>query len=429
MSTPDDLAKKLAAEAVTLAQATDLKLRSPALEAMKALDGTYAEALRTMQAPSVTREFEEMQRTLDHAAAATVARVADFKLSSPVPEAMKALDRNSAATAFKTAQALSISSEIEDMQRKFQSIMPSSLMETMRDLESPLMAAAKAQKLWPPPHLLASIHRPVTEFQEILTKVQSSLRSDLFKTFSAIEPLGDDFVKRMSTIQSSIGRDFSSRFLEASKGLTDIWQSSSIKLAQSLAESDRLSAERMNKALRELSAVAELRADPAQLAGVGVIGESADIIEAWGSVSASASDENTQSALITWWKKQPFEVQAFLLVLFWILQTGAAALIGEGIKAWMQAGDHQERQIVYDQVTQSFGADAARRLRCIRASTLKVRSDPNTTGKVIDSLAHGTAVEVIESQGSWSLIRYRVPHTSEFREGWAASGYLSLEIC
>jgi hypothetical protein len=276
---------------------------------------------------------------------------------------------------------------------------------------------------------LASINRPVTEFQESLAKVQSSLRSDLFKTFSGIEPLGDDFVKRMSTIQSSFGHDFSSCFLEASKGLTDIWQSSSIKLAQSLVEGHRLSAERMNEALRALSAVPELRAGPLQLAGVGVITESADITEAWDSVSASASDENTQSALITWWKKQPFEVQAFLLVVFWILQTGAAALIAEGIKAWMHAGDHQERQIVYNQVTQNFGANAARRLRCIRASTLKVRNDPNTAGRVLDSLPHGTAVEVIESQGSWSLIRYRVPHTSDFREGWAASGYLCVDIC
>jgi Bacterial SH3 domain len=47
----------------------------------------------------------------------------------------------------------------------------------------------------------------------------------------------------------------------------------------------------------------------------------------------------------------------------------------------------------------------------------------------VDSLPRGTSVEVLESQGSWSLIRYRVTHSSDIREGWAASGYLSLEIC
>jgi hypothetical protein len=63
-----------------------------------------------------------------------------------------------------------------------------------------------------------------------------------------------------------------------------------------------------------------------------------------------------------------------------------------------------------------------------RITSGKVRSEASTAGKVIDLLPHGTAVEVLESHGSWSLIRYRVPHSSDIREGWAASGYLSVEL-
>jgi len=62
----------------------------------------------------------------------------------------------------------------------------------MRDIEGPILAAAKAQNMWSPPHLMAAVTGtlPRTELQENLAKVQSLLRSDLVKTFFAVEPLG-----------------------------------------------------------------------------------------------------------------------------------------------------------------------------------------------------------------------------------------------
>ena len=359
-------------------------------------------------------------------------KAVERQLSSPAVEAMRAFDRTSTATAFKAMQNLSVTRDFEEMQRKLQSIPESSVMKLAREIESPLLTAIKAQKLWPPPHLAAAMMGttlPQTDFLKNLAKVQVSLRGDLFKTFSAIEPLGGEFLKRMSTIESSIGRDFSARFLDASKGLTNIWQNSSIKLAQSWAESLRLSEGSMAEAFRELSAIADVRAGAATLSGMGAITEAGDTVEAHGAVTRGDADRSAQSALVIWWKAQTFEVQVFLLMLFWILQTGAATLIGEEVKAWMHASDHQERQIIYNQVTQDFGAETARRLRCIKASSLKVRSEASTAGTIVDSLPRGTPIEVLESHGSWSLIRYRVPHASDIREGWAASAYLSVEIC
>jgi hypothetical protein len=361
---------------------------------------------------------------------APITKAVDLQLSSPVAEAMRALDQTSATMALKGTQTLSVSRDFEEMQRKLQSISESSLMKLAREIESPLLAAVKAQKLWPPPHLAAAVMGtlPQPDFLKDLAKVQASLRSDLLKTFSVVKPLGDEFLERISTIESSAWHDFSARFLESSKGLTNIWQSSSIKLAQSLAESHWPLEASMAEALRELSAIGDLRGGAATLLGVGTITEASDTVHAYGSVTSGDTVMSDESSLGIWWKAQTFEVRVFLVIL-WILQTTVAALIGEGVKAWMNAGDHQERQIIYNQVTQDYGAEAARRLRCVRASALKVRSEASTTGQIIDSLPRGTAVEVLESQGSWSLIRYRVPHSSDIREGWAASGYLSLEIC
>jgi hypothetical protein len=151
-------------------------------------------------------------------------------------------------------------------------------------------------------------------------------------------------------------------------------------------------------------------------------------VVAVGETQASRTD-SVPSAVELWWARQPIQIKVFFWVLLFILHSASEELIHERVKEWTGTHSPQERQVIYNQITQNFGTDTARRLRCIRASSLKVRSEPSATGKVVDSLPHGTAVEVLESQGSWSLVRYRVPHSSDIREGWATSGYLSTEIC
>ena len=80
---------------------------------------------------------------------------------------------------------------------------------------------------------------------------------------------------------------------------------------------------RMAVALRDLSAIGNLRAGAATLSGVGSITEDGDTVEARGSVTADDNaDRSAQSALVMWWREQSFEVQVFLMMLFWILQMG-----------------------------------------------------------------------------------------------------------
>jgi hypothetical protein len=65
MSLPDDSLTKLARDIEPATKAVERQLNSPAVEAMRAFDRTStATACKAMQNLSVTRDFEEMQRKL-----------------------------------------------------------------------------------------------------------------------------------------------------------------------------------------------------------------------------------------------------------------------------------------------------------------------------------------------------------------------------
>src|ERR1700728_2394184 len=86
--------------------------------------------------PKWTRSMTTADDTLDKLATETAA--------SPAAEALKALERDSAAAALKAAQSTLISDEFEEMQRRLKSIEPvPNLAVGMVDLESPAMKAAR----------------------------------------------------------------------------------------------------------------------------------------------------------------------------------------------------------------------------------------------------------------------------------------------
>jgi len=362
--------------------------------------------------------------------AVALAKAVEHKLNSPAVEAKKALERSFAATALQATQNLSASREFEEWQRKYQAISESSLMKAMRDIESPLLAAVKTQELWPT-HLkeaaMGTLRR--SDFEEKLLKMESTLAGDFMKKVAAMDSIGDNFLKQLSKMEAAVGRDFSAKLLEASTAAENAWNSSAMKLAQSLANSLPKFDEGIAEALRNFNALGDLQANAATLSGIGSILEAADTVAASGSVQKRKTEPATASDLELWWEKQPIQVKFLFLLLLFIVKSVTDAYIAEHVKVWTAPHSGDERQLIYNQITQNFGADTARRLRCIKASALKVRGEASTTSTIIDSLPHGTAVEILESQGSWSLIRYRVPHSSDIREGWAASGYLSLEIC
>jgi hypothetical protein len=207
----------------------------------------------------------------------------------------------------------------------------------------------------------------------------------------------------------------------------DLVDSEIIKKLSALEPSDFN--KRMAEALEGLNNFGNLHAGEAGLSGVGQVTEAADKIVASGTVAGAATHEITQSALENWWNALPFDTRLLLLMLRWVIAAAATAAIAKGVEAWISSANPKDRQNIYYEITQNVGADAARHLRCVRASMLKIRSEASSGAAVIDSLPRGTAVEIIESAGSWSLIRYKDVKSSDIREGWAASGYLSLEIC
>ena len=69
----------------------------------------------------------------------------------------------------------------------------------------------------------------------------------------------------------------------------------------------------------------------------------------------------------------------------------------------------------------SFASD----IRYVEASSLNVRSKPNTSSNVLGSLNKGELVIVIGSSAGWAKIGYYVSGTEDFRIGWVASKFLS----
>jgi hypothetical protein len=359
---------------------------------------------------------------------------------------MKALELQLSSPAIEAARAgtLSLSREFVEVHRAL-NLIPEGLAKVMRDLESPLStavaqvqrfanesmstAASAARSALEEVAKLQSL--PGREFMQQWAKMEALAASDLTKKLSTDlvgselmknlinfeASVGGNYLKQLAALESSLGRDFAAKFLEVDDTIA--------RAAQNLSDSFPLIDERIAEALRGFR---DLPARPAERAGIGAATEAADTVDASGSTIGTGTDKGKQSALEAWWATLPFNRKVFLLVLLYFVRTATDECIHEFVKDWTGANGPQERQSIYYNITQDFGADAARHLRCVRASTLKVRSEASTAGTVVDSIPRGTPVEVLETSGSWSLIHYKDGKSANIREGWAASSYLSPDI-
>src|SRR5258708_39629611 len=92
----------------------------------------------------------------------------EFKLSSPAVEAMETLHCRAAETALKATQTPSLSREFQEMQRTQRLIPESGLLKAMREIESPILAAVRSQELWPA-HLKAAMGTGQSAFVKLST--------------------------------------------------------------------------------------------------------------------------------------------------------------------------------------------------------------------------------------------------------------------
>jgi hypothetical protein len=142
-------------------------------------------------------------------------------------------------------------------------------------------------------------------------------------------------------------------------------------------------------------------------------------------LSSEESGADQDLAWNEWLRRLPAHVQFIVLFLvLLVLQPIADAAWSQLVARWLGADKVQDQRVVIEETRNYFGTGSVQSLRCVRARSLRVRESADKKAVVIGSLRAGQSVEVIEVQGSWSLIRYKDQTTGELRQGWAASGYL-----
>jgi hypothetical protein len=492
MTTADDTLDKLATETAA----------SPAAEALKALErDSAAAALKAAQSTLISDEFEEMQRRLKSIEPVPNLAVGMVDLESPAMKAAReiaatessvvkaarefarsqshisetaralavvespvlaaarelALSQSSIAEAARSAvqleavkmselrasvandfvskfaavESFGIAKQFSAMQAALGTSMTSKLLEASRSIADQWSATFKeSQRLMR--DRMAEIGKLTRAELAPIAMFQTSVDRGVFKELTAISSINKDILKQFSAIDATIGNSLSQRFKEMSGLLDNSFKASAAQAALAFSQTLPQFDERIAEAMREFNALGDLKAGDSTLAGVGTVVESPDIVSARGEMhaaDAARAEPIKRSPIELWWEHLPIELKLFFFVILFILKSMSEEIIHEQVKGWTGAHSREERQVVYGQITQNFGEDSAKHLRCIRASVLKVREEPNAAGAILDSLPRGTPVQVLESQGSWSRFRYRVPHSSDIREGWAASGYLSFEIC
>jgi Bacterial SH3 domain len=341
--------------------------------------------------------------------------------------------RASAANQFmekiKAVESLDIAKRFSEMQATLGTSLSNKLLEASRSVADQWNSTFKhSQQLMQ--IQMAAIDKSV-DFSKI-AGLQAFADRSAFKDFAAITSVSKDLFRPLAGLEGAFKDSLSQRFQEMSTSLDSSFKASAAQAALAYSQTLPRFDERIAEAMREFKALGDLKAGDSTLAGVGTVTESPDIVSAKGerhAADVAHTNPVRRSAIELWWERLPIELKVFFLVLLFILKSMSEEIIHEHVKGWTGAHSQAEKQVAYNYITQNFGEDTAWRLRCIRASMLKVRQEPAATGRILDSLPRGTPVEVLESQGSWSRIRYRALNSSDIREGWAASGYLSFEIC
>jgi hypothetical protein len=146
-------------------------------------------------------------------------------------------------------------------------------------------------------------------------------------------------------------------------------------------------------------------------------------------VPADASTDAV-SAILSLFGQQPTPIKRLLLLfILLILGTAATTVTADQVKKWMLADSPASRQIIHAEIRNEYGDEAAKNFKCVRAGKLRVRAEPEINSRVIELVPLGTPVEILYPSGAWSQIRYYTTSSQAVRIGWAASSYLSHNIC
>jgi Bacterial SH3 domain len=264
-----------------------------------------------------------------------------------------------------------------------------------------------------------------------LAKAMESIASQA-ATFRFTPPLLQSFespwahVHKTLAESSTLLREMTKRDQSVIKQLTDLARAYDISpgLAQSgdLLASLQVATEAARSQLQQIASEGALAAGEATLSGIGLVtrGQSSSDKAPVGDAQIEAAD------WIKWFRELPPIAQLFLMFLLLHVIT---PIFDELVARTFLPEKHSETQVaVVTQVQNNFGDQWADGLRCVR-TRLRVRESPAADSKVIGSLTEHQSVAVIETQGSWSKIRYFDEGSGFVTEGWAASGYLSKFKC
>jgi hypothetical protein len=440
------------AEGVPNLAATMAEQESPTIKAVREFGRSQNDNMEVARAFAATessvvkaaREFAWSQSHITETARALAA------IESPVVAAARelALSQSSIADAAKMSkltasaandfvskvaaiESFSIVKQFSAMQASVGTSVTSKLLEASRTIADQWSSTFKQSQQLMQDQIAAINKSTQIEFSKIAS-LQSFANRSAFKDLAAVTSLSKDLFQPLAGLQGAFKDSLSHRFQEMSTSFDHSFTASAAQAALAFSRTLPQFDDRIVEALREFSAIGDLKAGDSTIAGVGTVLELPDIVSAKGErhgADAAHAEPIKRSPVELWWEHLPIELKFFFLVLLFILKSMSEEIIHEHVKGWTGAHSREERQVVYGQITQNFGEDSAKHLRCVRASTLKVREEPSAAGEILNLLPRGTPVEVLESHGSWSRIRYRVPHSTDIREGWAASGYLSFEIC
>ena len=105
------------------------------------------------------------------------------------------------------------------------------------------------------------------------------------------------------------------------------------------------------------------------------------------------------------------------------------AIVEMKVQGFLNQPTPESQANVVNQIVVEYAGELSADLRCVRGRALKVRDEPKSDAPTISTLIQMQGIEVLESRGPWSRIRYFDQKTGKLTEGWAASAYLSRYKC
>jgi hypothetical protein len=321
-----------------------------------------------------------------------------------------------------------VSSSVEKMMRE--AAAPSlEIQRMMRELAAPSLEIQKTMRALAAPSLeiqkmMRALAAPSLEIQKTM-RALAAPSLEIQETMRVLAAPSLEIQKMM--------REATAPFLEIQKMMRGAAAAPSLNIQKMMAEL------RANSAMTFLSAESFASNNTLDLTSIpevvlGVVERNlreAGVEIATQTEQVAPAAENIQ---VDWpWerrlKKEPEYVQYIVwILLFFLIHPIVEGFFHALAERWLNSDSAQARTQISIEVRQNFGADRLAPLRCAKRA-IDVREAPSTTSQVTGRLSADQPVEVLETRGPFSLIRYRDPVNGETREGWAASGFLVKSRC